>query len=488
MGKGPQFADRDYTYARLAMLFARSRSVPFPLVPQPPELQGTQIIDPQNLTHVATASGQYQATVVDYLGIPRTGRVWIRYADLVSAWGTLWPLMTEQPILVQVSNHTDNSDPVLFCPVQEAAHVYSVYLGGAPTILRTDTLAVTSQKNSALGTNAMLSTELNAASVSSTRLFQIVAGAIHSVAWSYAPGGAAPQWLINQPQEPQGISPTLPAVEVNNWANGQAVQEVQAVQVNLALVRGTALGGDGILLLGFDGFDPEGGGESLCLLDNTDCAIVCSEVKFNRYTTWLAAPGTGGVFCNCCIPYAMSVQGLASFFGCMWDPATMFSWDWASTGFSELDFDCAIGAAFEGAIRWGPSNVIALGPTVLDTLLTLTNCELSIQSTNLTTPVLYSAGTKSNGASCNISMEGFSAVVVDTIQTTNAANAITYPTANSTGIYINGANDAALHATNVNLQTYAIVAANTPANLDASDAPLQGIFQMGGSVFKYAPR
>jgi hypothetical protein len=199
-----------------------------PLAPQPAALQGTILIDPQNTTGVATATGANTATVGSF-----TGRVFSSFANLVTQWGTLWPVLTLTTSLVWVSSHTDNTDPVVWYPIIRGGVTVSIQ-GGPPTVVATGVvLSSTVAKSRAFGTNSTLETNLTAAGA----VGQLVENTTHpSRAWVYASLGSN-NFQMTQPMVKATVGGTPAPAEVDTWANGDTVNLLVPLSVNVVDVE-----------------------------------------------------------------------------------------------------------------------------------------------------------------------------------------------------------------------------------------------------------
>jgi len=462
------------------------------LNPQPLALQGVQIIDPQNATGKATPTGSNTATVTDYTGTSRTGPVWSTYRDLTNAWGTTSPLFTITTILVFASSHIDDTDPVVFTPYQRDAEAYSpVIVGVLPTVIRSYELSGHVAKNTAAGSNNLLQFDLNAATVSSTRLINTTRG--RSEAWSYALAGDPPFWNLSQPFEPPTIPVAYVPSENDIWLNDQSVDECQAVQVNLVSLGFVPLDGSGALqIVGLDAWDPAGGGTSALQINAFLGLVVFQSVKFDKYAANFDGFSNTNYF-NCCFAYGSTSIGYPYFFGGMVDPATCMSWTiYAQSSYYPpvLDFDFVLGAttglcSVSGYTFWGQ---MALDTPFLYVATGEVYCggsQLAVDAPSC----IYSCGNSSNGPSVTFDLEGFSSLIIAS-EFANAANTLTFPQAQSgasMGLLLNGEYEpytvTANYAINPSLETTPCYA----QNLDACLEPQQGFFRWGGATFRYSP-
>lgn len=203
-----------------------------PLTPQPTSLQGGLIIDPQNATTVATATGANTATV---RGV--TGRVFDTYAHLVAAWGTLWPVMNRALQLVWASTQAGApvADPVLFYAIMLGAHPILLETAGLVPVA-TSTLTDVTPANRATGANTLLIAEFSSGSAAPTQA--VTNQTNSSFAWIYAPTGEG-DFDMSQPmglQSPGGT--TTPSLN-NSWAINDNVTLNTLMSVDLVDIRPT---------------------------------------------------------------------------------------------------------------------------------------------------------------------------------------------------------------------------------------------------------
>ena len=199
-----------------------------PLQPQPPGLQGGLIVDPQNATGVATATGASTATVA---GV--TGRVFDTYANLAKAWGTLAPVFNTTTQIVWASSQTTNSDPVLFYPIMLGAHAIAIKGAGLQQVA-TATLTLVTAKNRSVGANSLLIVSYSSGAAATG---QIVANTTKSsLAWIYSPSGEG-NFAMSQPLGLQSPGGTTTPVENNIWATSDNMTLNTLISIDLVDVR-----------------------------------------------------------------------------------------------------------------------------------------------------------------------------------------------------------------------------------------------------------
>jgi len=137
----------------------------------PVTLTGTIHIDPQN------SSGHASHVCSGAVGCP-----FLSYSDVVLVWGRRDPYLSATTILFFDSSHTDNTDPIVWEPILGQG-AFAYIEGAAPTVVTASvSLASTTAKNTAAGTNALLSTNLGATAA----VDQLVENTTHSSrAWVY---------------------------------------------------------------------------------------------------------------------------------------------------------------------------------------------------------------------------------------------------------------------------------------------------------------
>jgi hypothetical protein len=176
---------------------------------------------------------------------------------LVALWGTTSPILGQSTtITFQGAGHSDNSDPVIFTPrIKNGATItITGSLSTAPAF--SGVLAGTTAKNRA--TPQLLLETLPAGAAAG----QLVVNTTHpSRAFVYKASGG--NWLMTQPMltpAPPFALATAP-VEVNTWANGDAVSGYTTTNVNLVdveplLMDDSALETAGLYVTQLTGYEP----------------------------------------------------------------------------------------------------------------------------------------------------------------------------------------------------------------------------------------
>lgn len=204
------------------------------LVPQPANLSGTILVDAQNVSGVATASGSATATVGGL-----TGRVFNSWANLVAAWGTWMPVFNLATTIAFVSD--DSIEEVVWAPIA-VGNAARLTLRGAPpaTVTAGVILAGTTAKNTAAGTNSFLITNLGGTAA----IGQLVRNTTraNSLAFPMLSGGGG-SFTMSQPFVPQTIGGTITPAENNAWANGDSVTLLALTQVRIGYLAPIQLEG-----------------------------------------------------------------------------------------------------------------------------------------------------------------------------------------------------------------------------------------------------
>lgn len=185
-----------------------------PLAPQPPTLQGGLIVDPANVTGVASATGTGTATVD---GV--TGRVFNSWRNLVAAWGTVAPTFNVDTSIAFASPNVA-TDPIYFYPVSSTG-VSIVIRAPLQSAAAGVVLAGVVAKNRAAGANALLQADLGATGIVQGRLL-VNTSKGNSVA-HVDTNVAANVWNLTQPLGPITPGGSARPAEVDTWANGDVV-------------------------------------------------------------------------------------------------------------------------------------------------------------------------------------------------------------------------------------------------------------------------
>jgi hypothetical protein len=191
-------------------------------------LVGQIYVDPQNIS--GAASDISPPTLVPS-GQVISGPVFRTYRGVTNAWGTVAPLLRSSTTIVFLSSHTDNTDPVVFRPiVANGAQV--IVMGASPKIVASSTLSGTIPKNRAAGSNSLLKSNLGASGTAGQMVENITRS---SRAWVYAPLGGN-LFELSQPMAKASIPVSLsPPAEIDTWADGDNVNLLQPVSVNIVV-------------------------------------------------------------------------------------------------------------------------------------------------------------------------------------------------------------------------------------------------------------
>jgi hypothetical protein len=301
-------------------------------------IQGDIYIDPQNVSGGANANGPGTIT-----------SPFQYFYQLASAWGTVSPLFNTTTTLHFLSNHTDDTDPVVWAPYYTGLTTTLGIEAATPTPLQTGTLSGVGAKSRAAGTNAAL----NATTPSSSAVGQKIANTTHaSVAWIFQ-SVTEGNFLISQPMVASTIGGVFPA-EVDTWANGDSVQLIAPVAVNLAYLAPVCLENtNAFRIYNITGYDPDGEGLSTCTLDCTNCEVVVTEVCFQRILL-LKSNGIRPTFSNTLLEGGILGTGPAVYWGGGSPPATAGLFELgAGNGPVTFDADFIFGAVGQCLLQAG---------------------------------------------------------------------------------------------------------------------------------------
>lgn len=430
------------------------------LNPQAATLQGTIIVDPQNVSGVASDSNPPTATVGAF-----TGPVFRTWAGLVAAWGTFAPLLTQATTIVFASNHTDNTDPVVWWPII-ARGVQVTFRTTGPTVVTNGVaLAGTTAKNRAAGANSPLITTLGATGA----VGQLVQNTTHaSNAWaSKALGGNS--FRMWQPMVAAAVGGTTTPAEVDTWANVDNVNLVSPIQVNIASVQPTLV--DGLGSLAFYQvcfFDPGGVGadqvSAVCDAGNVSF-IECS---FQRILALSANTVVATTFVNCFLQGGLTALGRITLNGGgMGATSLAFTVTNIGDNFCVVDGDFGLSSAATMLINGGQ---VVFGQVFFDQNITIENAVLAFQTVAYGGHTLYSVAGDAHTLNFIGFAHGFNA-------TGTFVAALTAPGVVA-GINLNGAaTGSSITGAGAINQGIAV----TPANLDAA----AGAAGFGGNAFNF---
>lgn len=187
-------------------------------------------VDPSNVSGTASDNNNCTTTSTPCL-------TWHEIND--HRWGCLGspeecPRLRQSTNITFLSSHTTNADPVVFQPQIELTS--SVVLqGAAPTLVSTVTLSGTTSKNRTAGSNSLLITNLGATGA----VNQLVENTTHpSRAWVYKSLGANSFDMTQPLVKTNGVPAFFPA-EVDTWANGDSVNLLSPVAINVVKLSAT---------------------------------------------------------------------------------------------------------------------------------------------------------------------------------------------------------------------------------------------------------
>lgn len=438
----------------------------YPASLKPAALTGTIYVDPQNSTGQATHAGSV------YTGPSGIGTLFLLYADVVGVWGTFSPRLRADTAVIFLSSHTDNGDPVQFYPTVENGAVASIQ-GGPPKVLAQGVvLSGKVAKGRAAGSNALLQFNLGANGAAGI----LVDNLTHpSRAWSFKSLGSN-NFSMTQPMGRYAIPcGSVFKSEVDTWANGDIVNLLQPISVNIVAV--------GALIADFNGtFDnrlylyqlnkPSFAGLSQnCFVG--DCRILeCSSQKM------LVGDGakafnseTAIAICNCY--NAGGITGACAWFllGGM-TGGLQENWIacWAGSGTDAfigivIDADHILSGAAPFILPVGAQ----AGFVYLDTPLHVQSGNLIIEASTYGGAAIYGS------AGNNVVMQGSSHLY---LASGTFSAALTAPALVSPGIQLNGASTASSH-TGASPDVLNSGITTTPAHLDAA----AGVAGFGGNAF-----
>jgi len=357
---------------------------------------------------------------------------------------------------VFLSSQSGNGDPVYIHDAIENGALRNLQ-GGSPTVVATGVvLSGVSAKSRAVGSNAILIANLGA----SAAVGQLVENTTHpSRAWVYrALGGNS--FELSQPMAKNfAASALLAPAEVDTWANGDSVNLLTPVAVNLVDTQPviTDLGGS---------FTGQAWIWQLSVLNPGIAEQInvgrtrFAEVSLNR--TAVGNYPVGPNFLNCWVRGANLVGNVSS--------GGFVAYGGVITGFPSL-----AGAALDGDVIIGSSwtlypGLTQMGLVFLDGTVKTQNTFLQFQSTAYSLITIYG---RTGSSQINLMGTTHATVVSGTF-----AAALTAPDRVSPGIQINGASTGCSHSGG-SPDVVSCGIATTPNNLDMS----QSSSAFGGNAF-----
>lgn len=399
-------------------------------------------IDPQNVSGVASDANS---------GAPgHPVRTW--NGGVIAKYGTNQPYIPATIAFVFISNHTDNTDPILpeFAPMSAKGATVSIQ-GGTPTIVAAGVvLSGVTAKNRGAGTNSLLIANLGA----SGAVGQLVQNLTHpSFAAVYKSLGAD-SFSMQQPLAAQTVGQAFPfPTEVDTWADGDVVNLLEPIAINIAGAAPRAVDGTGAFTIyQCTIFSPNGANASTCALSALGQSILLQTVISQRV---VSAEGPFDVY-GCSLPSTTLNASLFTWLG----GACSFLAEYESTSVIDLD------AIFGTIQASGGTN--KFGCVYVDTGFSQVGGDIEVTDQVLTTRQLYGSG----AATWNLL--GNCAAWVNTsgqtfAQTFTAPNLVT-------GILLNGTGSGSTH-TNASPDVITSNVPTTPANLDTNGT----IWRFGGA-------
>jgi hypothetical protein len=432
-------------------------AIPAPGASSPPaSLQGTILLDPQNTTGVANDTNPPTITAQGF-----TGPVFKSWAGLVAQWGTYGPSLATFGC-VFLSSHVDNSDPVVFRPLATTAGPLSIQ-GGAPTLVAQVSLSGVTPKSRAAGANSLLIATLGGLAQPGMLLENL---SHPSRAWVYKSLGAG-SFSITQPMAKQAIGGTSQPAEVDTWANGDLVNILLPVSVNIVDVEGIlskGLTGGIITLFQLTVLAPSGTGLDWIQLGGPNVQI--QECNIGRFVT-MPDPCTFLALGNTVIAGGAEIAGITQISGGASLGSALGVNIVAGQNTVTIDGDFILGLS-AGNCFWGSSGEIQLGFIFLDANVQVLTGNVIATNLSYGGHVIYGSGANTLdmkaqshfGLASGTFVAGFTAPGLVTGIKLNGS---------ATGSSITGAG-----AINQGIAT-------TPANLDAA----AGAAGFGGRAFNF---
>jgi hypothetical protein len=151
------------------------------------------------------------------------------WAQLVNLWGTNAPILAQNTVITFLSSQPDGTDPVIWRPVVRGGFTASIQ-GTTPTVVTAGVvLAGVVAKNRA--TNTLLQATLGATAALGQMVINTTGGK-SSRAWIHKLV-AGTTFSLSQPLAPMAVPQTAYPAEVDTFANGDTVNLVSVVSVNV---------------------------------------------------------------------------------------------------------------------------------------------------------------------------------------------------------------------------------------------------------------
>lgn len=217
------------------------------------------------------------------------------YEIAVHRWGfsgvCAQPILKQNTTITFLANQTDNTDPVLWCPLLNNGAIPSIVTGTPASTAAVFTRSAA--KNRSAGSNNLLAGSFSAGTPAAGVLTQNTTHASRAFIYSLAEGS---DWNMTQPVALSAIPESGVPAEVDTWASTDAVNLLTPIQVDLVRFSPVVIDFDA----GFDNigylseltvFDPSGTGSDNVYLSN----VYSQDVLFQRSVTPDEGPGIQGV-------------------------------------------------------------------------------------------------------------------------------------------------------------------------------------------------
>jgi hypothetical protein len=435
-----------------------------PLVPA--TLNGQIYFDPQNVTGVASDTAPPTITPT---GQSVAGPVYRTFRGITSTWGTVSPLLDVATQVVQLSSHTDNTDPVVFLPMRNKGVIIQ-FTAAAPTVVASGViLASVTPKNRTVGANSDLRADIGASGVAGIMIQNTSRANSRSFAFRVVAGTV---FELDQPFNPIAVpfAKTIPVLN-DAWANGDSVNLLQPIQSNIAALDSLALQSDapgtsGLYVNSITFWDPIGVRVSPCYIGRHVHIAECLVQKNLRYDSvfdsfnprqnqnlhFLGFPGSSEVSTD---QEPVFIGGAFTFGAAL------------NGGF--LDGDIILsGGAFNTMQRGS-----VIGNVYLDKVLSALSGVMSLSSGRYGTSIIYGSASLAS-----LRMSGTARFTTNGQTFTATLTAPNFVT--GTGILANTLGTIQTH-TGANPDVINSGVGPSVANLDAAGVP--GGFQLGGASF-----
>jgi hypothetical protein len=239
-------------------------------------------VDPQN---VSTTASDQNDCVTAVTACIHWSEIAVHRFGFSGACPAEWA--AQNTAITFLSSHTDDTDPVLWCPIVKGNAVVSIR-GAAPSSVPAVFTLVTA-KNTNAGTNALLVGSFSAGVPAVGKMVQNTTGGKSSRAWIYKTAGGA-NWTITQPLALGAVGTPPPQAEVDTWVSLDTVNVLTPVSVNLVKIAPTPdVGSPGFYLYQMTFFDPSGPNTNVVEISGSVNAVECSSQRRITYSNSLGA-------------------------------------------------------------------------------------------------------------------------------------------------------------------------------------------------------